>query len=140
MLKRLNPMTMVEILVVLTLIAILSGLLMSGLGTVTDKGAAVDTKKRIFDIQAALNKYYISNSSYPSSGTLSYNDLAPFGDFPKDSYNASNIFIDGYEQPIGYFLPPYSSPAKTNVNMKSYQLISKGADGKYGNDDDITNF
>ncbi|MBI4038318.1 prepilin-type N-terminal cleavage/methylation domain-containing protein [Candidatus Daviesbacteria bacterium] len=98
--------TLVELLITITIIAVLSGI---GLVVYSNVQAqARDSKRRsdILEIQKALEIYYSSQSFYPGSlNELSNNTYFSNGQVPKDPKGADYIYADNttwcLSQPAG---------------------------------------
>lgn len=66
---RFSAFTLIELLIVITIIAVLAGLVMGAAKSVQDKGKRSRTEAEIAAIGAALESYKADNGEYPSNGT-----------------------------------------------------------------------
>lgn len=131
--------TLIELLLVMVILAVLAALVVprfAGRGEEARKNAALTQIKSLFS--TALDTYEADNGAYPSTaqglGALSAqptqapepkNWKGPYlkGDVPKDPWGQEYV---------------YRSPGTQNAN--GYDLLSMGADGREGTEDDITNW
>jgi general secretion pathway protein G len=160
-LKR-KHFTIVELLVAISIIAVLAGMLVGGLGGAQEQGSKAATKADILKLEMALEQYKRDNGAYPwitisDPKTLTQNPTSDANDpsiadilaFESFTVNDSGAAIDAWDNII-YYIPNNSygsgaTPGETifngvYYNPKSFQLISAGPDGTIGNDDDIYNF
>jgi len=75
--------TLVELLVVITLIGILAGLTLSTLGYVNRKGAESRAKAEVITLSAAIDNYKLDFGAYPEadeSGEILYRELTGQGE------------------------------------------------------------
>ena len=125
--------TLIEIMMVIVIIALLTGLILGIAGHASRQG---DRKKAIGDmekIKAALEEYRLARNTYynpdPSKSpplTIDTSDGGFTGGLK--SYAASNInYTDPWGRPFVY----------TFASKLSFSLRSKGPDGADGNEDDV---
>ncbi|HEY3321142.1 MAG TPA: prepilin-type N-terminal cleavage/methylation domain-containing protein [Planctomycetota bacterium] len=154
--------TLVEMLVVLGIIAILSGLVLTALGAARKQARIRETEATLKIIEAALEQYQADFQDYPPSendpdgikGAESLykclNTDKKEGPYIKstelkvcDSNKNDHLeFADAFMRPIRYFHHhDYNSKAP---NKRTYRLISAGPDGNYDEgrreSDDIVNW
>src|ERR1700731_2393236 len=79
--------TILELLVVMTIIIVLAGLILATSGYVQKKGARSRAEAEIAAISAALESYKADNGIYPTNSDT--NDLNPAAANPLDYQNAS---------------------------------------------------
>ena len=111
--------TMVELLVVVSIIAVIMALLLTGIGKVRDAGTRADTMARITAINTAIGTYKSQmNAKYIPAGQI---DLDP-------KLNASGVPTNPtYLQVIGQFrlmsqYPPVSNPNNPNeLNVNCFE-------------------
>ena len=111
-------LTLAEIIVVITLISILAAVLFSSLGGSLSSGKEEITYTDIRNIE---NKIFIYTNKTKTRGKLP-NNLSDL-----DGVNDTDPFGNKYI---------YSTSSSCG---KKYEIISMGADGKKGGDDDISN-
>ena len=115
--------TIVELLVVITIIIILAGLILSTVGYVQKKGARSRAEVEIAAMSAALESYKADNGIYPRDTTNSTTDnlnARVSGD--PTTYQAASLFL--YEQlsatnPDGSSIPGAKSYSSFKPNMLS---------------------
>jgi len=120
MLKRQKGFTLVELVVVIVVLSILTGVAIPGYITLKDRARESGTKSTMRNVAAALELYRIDKGSYPASvsgpGILAqegYINSVPVRDLWENDY----IYNSGEED--------------------SYTYTSTGVDGDAGTDDDI---
>lgn len=167
--RRRRSFTIIELLVAISIIAILAGLMVGGLGGVNKQSSKAATKADLMKLEMALNQYYQEQGSYPSAVNMTIKnedgqDLGCYGLSPTDikklmSYesftvNQNNIAVDSWDREI--IFEPNSKYSSTDSNSKaeqvsgltgvyynpkSFQLISAGEDGDPTTDNDnVYNF
>jgi general secretion pathway protein G len=128
--RRASGFTLIELLLVLTILAILAAIVVpkfSGIG----EGAKVKaTKAQLSTFATALDMFEVDNGHYPRS----LNDLVVQ---PRDAQSwhqyMESVPQDQWQHPFIYTFPGKHRP-------NSYDLMSMGADGKVGGNDDIDNW
>jgi type II secretory pathway pseudopilin PulG len=158
-LKR-KHFTIVELLVAISIIAVLAGMLVGGLGGAQEQGSKAATKADILKLEMAIEQYKRDNGAYPWATTnfsdlnssLSNPTVAELLKYESFTVNGSGEAIDAWENVIRYI----PSTAYTNTlgiqifdnvhyNPTSFQLISIGPSGpddptNTNTSDDIYNF
>ena len=146
---------MVEILVVVTIIAILAGLVLGGITKGTENKDRVDTKATVMTLTIALEKYKRDNGDYPWS-TVNYVDLDSTQKsiidellkYDKFETESDGSVHDKWGKPIRYVhykkytannASFFSDVPGAFINPNSFQLRSAGPDEKWGTLDDVTN-
>jgi general secretion pathway protein G len=131
--QRQGAFTLVELLLVLTILAILAAIVlprMAGSGARAREGAA---KTQISAFATALDMFEVDSGHYPR-GKSGLNDLVVQ---PRDAQNwhqyMESIPPDPWGQPYVYECPGKHRPG-------SYDISSAGPDMRLGTDDDITNW
>ena len=76
--------TLIELLAVITIIGILAGLTLGAAGAVRRHGAASTAKAEVAALQAACDRFYADNSSYPSNSAVN-----PSSSFAPTGYTAA---------------------------------------------------
>jgi len=69
-LREQSAFTLIELLAVITVIGILAGLTLGAAGAVRRHGAASTAKAEVAALQAACDRFYADNNSYPSNSAV----------------------------------------------------------------------
>ncbi len=145
--------TLLEILVVMVIIGLLSGMLTSAVMVARHRGGKAKTSALIIRLDMAIRDYEGSFGDYPpgSGGVDSAEGLRKCLSSPKVLYpqefakseladtDGDGILeiVDHWKQPLSYHHHrSYEGPPKEST----FRIISKGRDGKQGTRDDITNY
>jgi len=131
---RRQAFTLVELLLVVTIIGILAAIVVPKMMGRTGQARNVAAQADISSIKTALDAYEVDNSYYPkgNSGLL---DLVQQ---PRDARNWHGPYLDKIPQdPWGN---PYVYTCPGKHNPSSYDVMSAGEDGQVGTDDDIGNW
>ena len=164
--RQRRSFTIIELLVAISIIAILAGLMVGGLGGVNKQSNKAATKADLMKLEMALNQYYQDNGSYPAAVTIQVENedgdkldclgldssvtstLLGYESFTVDNSNAvTPIAIDAWDRPIIFEqssnygstnskAEPVSGLTGVYYNPKSFQLISAGEDGDPTTDND----
>ena len=149
-----NSFTLLELLIVIAVIAILSGILMPAAMQAWSKAYVEKAKAAISALEVAINMYKTDMGYYPNDdgGTPTTcttlvtalkdtsqggNWHGPYMSFKKEEIDSDGNFVDPWGTSYIYDKEPFSG------NTTSYNLSSYGADGASGgtgNDEDITNW
>lgn len=127
---RSHAFTLVEMLLVLTILAILAGIV---LPKIIGRGKEAQIKATVAQISAigqALDLFEVDNQDYPRS-------LADLVTQPRDARNWHQ-YLDSIPKDQWGKDYIYVKPGKHRPN--SYDLSSAGPDQREGTDDDITNW
>jgi len=130
--NRTRAFTLVEMLLVVTIIGILAALVIPGLvGRTEQSRIAASNADVMGGISTALNLYEVDNGAFPKS-------LQDLVQEPADARNwhgpyLKKLPVDPWGNPYVYYYPGKHSPG-------SFDLLSVGRDGKEGTDDDIGNW
>jgi general secretion pathway protein G len=135
-----SGLTLIELLVTITVIALLAGLTLAAVGGVNQKSYRDKAKAEIAAICNALEQYKSVNDSYPAAGAGGFVPFAetgetirPFFIANKISTNAAGELLDPYGKEYLYKKPGDKNPA-------SFDVFSKGKDGATDTADDIGNW
>jgi len=130
--KRNRGFTLVEMLLVVTIIGILAALVIPRIaGTSNTARITAATSDIKGGIKTAIDRYEVENGEYPKS----LNDLVQK---PSDAKNWSGPYLDEIpKDPWGHDYV-YVFPGRNNPN--GYDLYSVGPDGQDGTADDIGNW
>jgi len=85
-LREQSAFTLIELLAVITIIGILAGLTLGAAGAVRRHGATSTAKAEVAALQAACDRYFADNSTYPIGTASPTTVTAPAG--------ATNLFCD----------------------------------------------
>lgn len=132
--------TLVELLIVITVIAILAALVLNTAGYVQEKGARSRAESEIAALSAALESYKADNGDYPlssnpqtnsaSTDQTLYTNLSPasgkvYFEFSKGMTNASKAVIDPFGNGYGYQYPGATNRSGTNF-FDLFSTANKG--------------
>jgi prepilin-type N-terminal cleavage/methylation domain-containing protein len=78
-LREQSAFTLIEILAVITIIGILAGLTLGAAGAVRRHGATSTAKAQVAALQAACDRYYADNNTYPIGTAIPTTVTAPAG-------------------------------------------------------------
>ena len=132
--KIINAFTLVEMLLVVTIIGILAALVIPKIMGRSEQARITAAHADISGIKTALDAFEVDNGYYPKGN----NGLGDLVQQPRDVKNWHGPYLDKIpSDPWGnnYI---YSYPGKHNSS--SYDLLSVGPDGKDGTEDDIGNW
>jgi len=131
--------TLIELLAVITIIGILAGLTLGAAGAVRRHGAASTAKAEVAALQAACDRFYSDNNSYPTNSAIN-----PSSSFAPSAYTAAGQAL--FTNLVGsatltaaptrkrYFEP---KPAMVNTTGNNYFIDPWGY--AYGYNSDGTN-
>ncbi len=105
--------TILELLIVVSIIIVLAGLILATSGYVQKKGARSRTEAEIAAISAALENYKADNGSYPTDATKT-EALDPSASVTLTNYQTASLFL--YEQVSG----DANADRQPDANAKSY--------------------
>ncbi len=126
--------TLVEMLLVVTIIGILAALVVPKIMGRSEQARMTAARADLSGIKTALDAFEVDNGFYPKGK----NGLSSLVQAPSDVKNWHGPYLDRVpSDPWGnnYI---YEYPGKRNTS--SYDLMSAGPDGKEGNEDDIGNW
>ena len=129
---RNRAFTLVEMLLVVTIIGILAALVIPRIVSVSERSRITAAQSDInTGIKSALGRYEIDNGRFPQS----FQDLLMQ---PSTASHWTGPYLD--KLPVDPWGHPYIYyyPGKHNPN--DYDALSVGPDGKEGTDDDINNW
>ena len=134
--RRAGAFTLIELLIVVSIIAILAGLTLSTLGYVNRKGAESRARTEVVALSSAIENYKLEIGSYPAANNL-YNELTAtkpgsnttrvFFEPPPGMVNTNvkpRVFVDPYGQTYNY------NPGKPTRNIGFFDLYCKPPDAK----------
>ena len=127
--------TLIELLLVLVILGILAAIVVPKFSGRTEQARQTAAQSQIATFGTALDAFEVDTGAYPK-GKNGLNELV---NSPRDAatwkgpYLKSAIPNDPWGHPY-----VYESPGKNNTT--SYDLMSMGADGRAGTEDDVTNW
>lgn len=126
--------TLVEILLVVTIIGILAALVIPRIAGTSERARVTAAQADINGgIKSALGQYEVDNGAYPKS-------LQDLIQQPSNARNWHGPYLDPPKLPVDPWGYPYVYYFPGKHNPASYNLLSVGPDGKEGTDDDIGNW
>lgn len=140
-----SAFTLLELLVVITIIAILAGITLAISGGANQKAAMDKTRAEVLAIANALEQYKIANDTYPAPGADNSVPFATDGQSIRPFYSAANFQTNSsgqLEDPYGnayvYQIPGSRNPASFDVWSKGKNGITDSATSN--SNDDIGNW
>ena len=129
--KLRRAFTLVEMLLVVTIIGILAALVIPKIVGRSEQARQTAARADIAAIKTALDAFEVDNGFYPKS----IQDLVTA---PSNAKNWHGPYLDKLPQDPWGDNYVYYFPGKRNAG--SYDLLSVGPDGKEGTDDDVGNW
>jgi general secretion pathway protein G len=132
-----NAFTLVELLLVLTILAILAGIVLPKMSGRTEQARVAAAKSEISTFSTALGTFEVDNGFFPKGR----NGLLALVQKPNNAQNWHGPYL---ENSTSVPLDPwgnafvYECPGKHNPN--GFDLMSTGPDGRVGGDDDVCNW
>jgi general secretion pathway protein G len=127
-----NAFTLVEMLLVVTIIGILAALVIPRIVGVSDRSRVTAANADINGgIKSALGAYEVDNGFFPKS--LQDLLVAPSNVRNWHGPYLDKLPVDPWGQPYVYYYPGKHNPT-------GYDLLSVGPDGKEGTDDDVVSW
>ncbi len=126
--------TLVEMLLVVSIIGILAALVIPKIAGTGERARITAAQADINGgIKSTLDRYEVENGFYPRT----LQDLLVQ---PSNAKNWRGPYFDPARLPVDPWGNPYIYYYPGKHNQGSYDLLSTGADGKEGTDDDIGNW
>jgi general secretion pathway protein G len=135
--RRRRAFTLVELLLVLTILAILAGIVLPSMVGRGQQARITRAQTEISTFATALNAYEVDNGSFPKGR----NGLQALVQKPANAQNWHGPYLaDKTTVPLDPWgnAYVYECPGKHNPN--SFDLMSMGPDGRVGGNDDISNW
>ena len=123
-------MTLLEIMIVIAILGLLASVIVVAVMNQFDNAKIKTSQLKLKNIESALNQYKVMVGEYPSQseGLRALlnppNGLKPF-------FKGKETPKDDFGNEVLYYNPPRSGGAG------AFEVVSKGADGQEGTDDDI---
>jgi len=133
---RRSGFTLVELLLVLTILGILAALVVPKFSGRTEQAKLTAAKTQIENFGTALDQFEVDNGYYPKGR----NGLGDLIAQPRDAQNWHGPYLKADAVPQDPWQHPYIYECPGKHNPSSYDLSSAGPDGRSGNDDDVCNW
>jgi general secretion pathway protein G len=127
--------TLIELLLVLVILGILAAIVVPKFSGRTEQARETAARTQITTFGTALDSFEIDLGFYPKGR----NGLVDLVQQPRDAQNWRGPYLKG-EIPLDPWGNAYIYECPGKHNPSSYDLMSTGADGREGGDDDITNW
>jgi general secretion pathway protein G len=133
--RRRQAFTLIELLLVLVILGILAAIVVPKFSGRTEQARRTAAQSQIATFGTALDAFEVDTGAYPK-GKNGLNELV---NPPRDAGNWKGPYLKSAipNDPWGHPYV-YESPGKNNST--SYDLMSMGADGRAGTEDDVTNW
>jgi general secretion pathway protein G len=128
---RRHGFTLIEILLVMTIIAILAAIVIPKMVGRSEQARQTATRADLSSIKTALDAYEVDNGFYPKS-------LQDLIQPPSNARNWHGPYLESLPQDPWGNPYVYSYPGRHNPN--GFDIYSVGPDGKAGSDDDVGNW
>ena len=129
--NRRRGFTLIEILLVMTIIAILAAIVIPKMVGRSEQARQTAAHADLSSIKTALDAYEVDNGFYPKS-------LQDLIQQPSNARNWHGPYLDNLPQDPWGNPYVYSYPGRHNPS--GFDIYSVGPDGKAGTDDDIGNW
>jgi general secretion pathway protein G len=126
---RQRGMSLLEIMVVITLIGLVTAAIGVAVINQLGKGQSDAARNQAYEIAKSLDIYKLQNGSYPSTGQ----GLSVLASPPKGKPIMESVPTDPWGNAYIYVNPGQKNPSKFDVR-------SKGGDGQEGTEDDVGNW
>ena len=126
--------TLVEMLVVLTIIALILGLVGPRVLNYLGESRTKTAKLQIESLSSALDLFYMDAGRYPTSAE----GLDALAKRPSDVENWNGPYLKGSRVPVDPWGHAYHYRALSD-HLPPYEIVSFGSDGREGSADNISN-
>jgi general secretion pathway protein G len=124
--------TLVELLLVLTILGILAAIVVPKFTGRTEQARETAARTQISTFSTALESYEVDTGSYPQS-------LEDLVQQPRDAQGWKGPYLQG-DIPLDPWQHPYIYVCPGKHMTSGFDLYSIGFDGREGTEDDITNW
>jgi len=128
--------TLVELLLVLFILATLAAIVLPKFSGTTERGRVTAAQTQISAFKTALDAFEVDMGHYPA-GKSGLMDLIVQ---PRNAPNWHGPYLDKDAIPKDPWQNDYIYECPGRHNPSSYDIMSMGADGRAGTDDDICNW
>lgn len=128
--------TLVELLLVLVILGVLAAIVVPKFSGRTEQARETAAVSQISTFGTALDAFEVDNGYYPKGK----NGLVDLVQPPQNAPNWRGPYLKGNDIPVDPWGNPYVYECPGRNNPTSYDIMSMGADGREGGDDDITNW
>ena len=136
-LSRQHAFTLVELLLVLVILGVLAAIVVPKFAGRTEQARQTAAQSQIATFSTALDAYEVDTGSYPKGK----NGLNALIQAPSDAQNWKGPYMKSESgipsDPWGH---PYTYECPGKHNPNSYDILSQGADGRAGTEDDVSNW
>jgi prepilin-type N-terminal cleavage/methylation domain-containing protein len=119
-----DAFTLIELIVVATVVVILTGLVLSTVGYVQKKGARARAETEIAAISASCENYKADNGVYPNNNDTNALDAKTNGDPGSDGYTLASLYL--YKMLSGDSAGNRSPTEKSYMVFKPNMLLPAG--------------
>src|SRR5262249_13425994 len=124
---RYNAFTLIELVVVVGLILVLTGLVLSTVGYARKKSARARAETEIAAMAAACESYKSDNAVYPSNTDTNNLDARTSGNASSPSYNLASFYL--YTMLSGDAIGNRTPTGKSYMTFKPNMLLPPGGTG-----------
>jgi general secretion pathway protein G len=123
-------MTLIEIMVVVVIISLMTGVIGVSVFTSLNKASEETTRTQIKNLEEAVDLYHLSHHRFPSTAE----GLAILTQStPQSAAIMKEVPLDAWQKPFVYIQPGSHNP-------DSFDIMSYGKDGTEGGGDDVGNW
>ena len=135
--RRRGAFTLVELLLVLTILAIMAGIVLPKMSGRTEQARVASAKTEIATFSTALGAYEVDNEGFPKGR----NGLLSLVQKPSNAKNWHGPYLENTATvPLDPWGNAYIYECPGKHNPSGFDLMSMGPDGRVGGDDDICNW
>lgn len=128
--------TLVELLLVLVILGALAAIVLPKFAGRSEQAKETAAQTQISSFDVALDAFEVDNGYYPEgSGGLQSLIVQP-----ADAEDWRGPYLKKNAIPLDPWRNPYIYECPGKYNVDTFDLMSMGADGRKGGDDDITNW
>jgi general secretion pathway protein G len=132
-----DAFTLVELILVMTILAILAGIVLPKITGRTEQARVTKAKQEIANFSTALGAYEVDTGSYPKGR----NGLQALIQKPSGAQNWHGPYLENVSAaPLDPWGNPYIYECPGKHNPSGFDLSSMGPDGRVGGNDDVCNW